>query len=73
MTKILMTKTIKRHRAKLLLYVLNFEHLNFDIVSACPGATYPQEAVAPVDQVWARDFDIRYSDFDSRYDAPATC
>ena len=45
-------QNIKRHRAKLLLYVLNFEHLNFDIVS---------------------DFDIRYSDFDSRYDAPATC
>ncbi len=26
-------QNIKRHRAKLLLYILNFEHLNFDIVS----------------------------------------
>jgi len=48
-------------------FVLNFEHLNFDIVSACPGATYLDDSAAHVSQVWARDFGFRYSDFHNGY------
>jgi len=44
-------------------FVLNFEHLDFDIVSACPGATCLDDSAAYVTQVWARDFGFRYSYF----------
>jgi hypothetical protein len=54
-------------------FVLNFEHLNFDIVSACPGATCLDDSAAYVTQVWARDFGFRYSDFHNRYCVSSTC
>ena len=40
-----------------------FEHSDFGFVSACPGATCPDDFGAHVVQVWARDFGFRYSDF----------
>jgi len=42
--------------------ILNFCHLNFEFVSACPGATCLDDCAAHVSRVWARDFDIRVSD-----------
>jgi hypothetical protein len=40
-----------------------FGHLILGFVSACPGATYLDDSAAHVSRVWARDFDIRISDF----------
>jgi hypothetical protein len=67
-------------------FVLNFEHLDFDIVSASPGATGCGYAIVFTAyeglalhyrilkcQVWAGDFGFRYSDFYKCYRDLGTC